>query len=289
MSPQGDGSETEMLIPDSANVLIPDSVEEIMSRADSAFIDSLGVVDSITQKYFMPNDSVVGRDSVATDSLRHDSVPRAKERFVKRMVDLDNSVQFSAKDSLVFYGRNNAKMFGSSEVTYGNINLKSMQIEMNMDNSEVYAIGRPDSTGELEGIPVFKDPSGEYESKTMRYNFKSKRGYITEVVTQQGEGFLTGGQTKKMENDEYYIQSGRYTTCDNHEHPHFYLQLTKAKVRPKKDIVVGPAYMVLADVPLPLAIPFGFFPFSEEYSSGIIMPTFGDDYNRGFYLRDGGD
>lgn len=288
VSPQGDGSETEMLIPDSANVLIPDSVEEIMSRADSAFIDSLGVVDSITQKYFMPNDSVVGRDSVATDSLRHDSVPRAKERFVKRMVDLDNSVQFSAKDSLVFYGRNNAKMFGSSEVTYGNINLKSMQIEMNMDNSEVYAIGRPDSTGELEGIPVFKDPSGEYESKTMRYNFKSKRGYITEVVTQQGEGFLTGGQTKKMENDEYYIQSGRYTTCDNHEHPHFYLQLTKAKVRPKKDIVVGPAYMVLADVPLPLAIPFGFFPFSEEYSSGIIMPTFGDDYNRGFYLRDGG-
>ncbi len=91
-----------------------------------------------------------------------------------------------------------------------------------------------------------------------------------------------------MENDEFYMKDGKYTTCDNHEHPHFYLQLTQAKVRPKKNIVTGPAYMVLADVPLPLAIPFGFFPFTEKYSSGIIMPTFGDELARGYYLRDGG-
>ena len=122
----------------------------------------------------------------------------------------------------------------------------------------------------------------------MNYNFKTKKGYITNIVTQQGEGYLTGGQTKKMENDEFYMKSGRYTTCDNHDHPHFYLQLTQAKVRPKKNIVTGPAYMVLADVPLPLAIPFGFFPFTEKYSSGIIVPTFGDELARGFYLRDGG-
>lgn len=157
-----------------------------------------------------------------------------------------------------------------------------------MDSSLVYAVGRPDSVGDIVGRPVFKDKSGEYESETMNYNFKTKKGYITNIVTQQGEGYLTGGQTKKMENDEFYMKSGRYTTCDNHDHPHFYLQLTQAKVRPKKNIVTGPAYMVLADVPLPLAIPFGFFPFTEKYSSGIIVPTFGDELARGFYLRDGG-
>ena len=166
--------------------------------------------------------------------------------------------------------------------------LNADQIEMNMDSSQVYAVGRPDTVGDIVGRPVFKDKSGEYESETMHYNFKTKKGYITNIVTQQGEGYLTGGQTKKMDNDEFYMKDGKYTTCDNHEHPHFYLQLTQAKVRPKKNIVTGPAYMVLADVPLPLAIPFGFFPFTEKYSSGIIMPTFGDELERGYYLRDGG-
>ena len=287
---------------------LPPTVEELLGDTVVAAIDSMAqvVADSVKsaaadsiisrlqeQRLASDTAAVMAADStkaVANDSTsvaRADTL-RQRSKFVMTMVDLDNPVQFSTKDSLVFYGRNNVSMYGDGDVTYGDINLKSMQIDMNMDNSEVYAVGRPDSTGEVNGLPVFTDRSGEYESKTMRYNFKTKKGFITEVVTQQGEGYLTGGQTKKMENDEYFIKEGRYTTCDNHEHPHFYLQLTKAKVRPKKDIVMGPAYMVLADVPLPLAIPFGFFPFSEDYSSGIIMPTFGDDYNRGYYLKDGG-
>lgn len=268
---------------DSIARFVADSVK---SAAADSIIAQLHGNKHDTDSLTIDNDSVAA-DSISADTTRLDTTG-TKSRFVMTMVDLDNQVHFTTKDSLVFYGRNNASMYGDGDVTYGDINLKSMQIDMNMDRSEVYAIGLPDSTGELQGLPVFKDGSGEYESKTMRYNFKTKKGYITEVVTQQGEGYLTGGQTKKMENDEYFIKEGRYTTCDNHDHPHFYLQLTKAKVRPKKDIVMGPAYMVLADVPLPLAIPFGFFPFSEDYSSGIIMPTFGDDYNRGYYLRDGG-
>ena len=287
---------------------LPPTVEELLGDTVVAAIDSMAqvVADSVKsaaadsiisrlqeQRLASDTAAVMAADStkaVANDStsVAHVDTLRQRSKFVMTMVDLDNPVQFSTKDSLVFYGRNNVSMYGDGDVTYGDINLKSMQIDMNMDNSEVYAVGRPDSTGEVNGLPVFTDRSGEYESKTMRYNFKTKKGFITEVVTQQGEGYLTGGQTKKMENDEYFIKEGRYTTCDNHEHPHFYLQLTKAKVRPKKDIVMGPAYMVLADVPLPLAIPFGFFPFSEDYSSGIIMPTFGDDYNRGYYLKDGG-
>lgn len=122
----------------------------------------------------------------------------------------------------------------------------------------------------------------------MNYNFKTKKGYITNIVTQQGEGYLTGGQTKKMENDEFYMKSGRYTTCDNHDHPHFYLQLTQAKVRPKKNIVTGPAYMVPADVPLPLAIPFASSLSPKNIHRVSSFPLFGDELARGFYLRDGG-
>lgn len=209
-------------------------------------------------------------------------------RFIKRKVDLDNEVTFTAKDSLVLIGRNQAHMYGASSIDYGNINLSADKIRMDLNTNVVNAEGALDSIGELSGTPVFKDKSGEYASKTMKYNFKTKKGYITDVVTQQGEGYLTGGQTKKMENDEYYIKNGRYTTCDNHEHPHFYFSITQGRVKPKKNIITGPVYMVLCDVPLPLAVPFGFFPFSSDYSSGIIVPTFGEDYRRGFYLRNGG-
>lgn len=221
-------------------------------------------------------------DSLLTDSLATDSVPPKKKSGLTSVVD------YKANDSIVFTNGNEVYMYGQGVVQFDGMELNADQIEMNMDSSQVYAVGRPDSVGDIVGRPVFKDKSGDYESETMHYNFKTKKGYITNIVTQQGEGYLTGGKTKKMENDEFYMKDGKYTTCDNHEHPHFYLQLTQAKVRPKKNIVTGPAYMVLADVPLPLAIPFGFFPFTEKYSSGIIMPTFGDELTRGYYLRDGG-
>lgn len=209
-------------------------------------------------------------------------------KFKRYKVDLDHIVEFNAKDSIILFGRKHATMYGDSKVAYGGIDMSAAQISMDMDSSQVQAIGVPDSIGELTGNPVFKDESGEYESRIMKYNFKTKRGYITDIVTEQGEGYLTGGITKKTEDDEYYIKDGRYTTCDNHDHPHFYFQLTKAKVRPKKNVVTGPAYMVLEDLPLPIAVPFGYFPFSEKYQSGILVPTFGEDYNRGFYLRNGG-
>ncbi len=209
-------------------------------------------------------------------------------RFIRERVDLDHIVEFNAKDSIILYGRNHAVMYGNGKILYGDIDMSAAQISMDMDSSQVQAIGVPDSVGELVGNPVFKDNSGEYESRIMKYNFKTKRGYITDIVTEQGEGYLTGGITKKTEDDYYYIKDGRYTTCDNHEHPHFYFQLTKAKVKPKSNVVTGPAYMVLEDLPLPIAVPFGYFPFSEKYQSGILVPTFGEDYNRGFYLRNGG-
>ena len=233
-----------------------------------------------------PVDSV--NSVLSVDSALADSSHQAQPRFVRERVDLDHVVKFNAKDSIILFGRNHAVMYGGSNILYGDIDMTASQISMDMDSSQVQAVGVTDSIGELVGNPVFKDASGEYESRVMKYNFKTKRGYITDIVTEQGEGFLTGGITKKTEDDYYYIKDGRYTTCDDHEHPHFYFQLTKAKVKPKQNVVTGPAYMVLEDLPLPIAVPFGYFPFSEKYQSGILVPTFGEDYNRGFYLRNGG-
>ena len=235
-----------------------------------------------TQPTLQAGDSL-SADSLMSDSLQMDTVPKKKD-------GLDAPVTYEANDSIVFTQDGYAHLYGDGKVNYPyqHIELTAEVITMNLDSSTVYAHGVEDSLGVMQGLPVFKDGETPYETNTIRYNFKSKKGLISNVVSQQGEGYVTGNNAKKGAGDELYMKKGRYTTCDNHEHPHFYLQITKGKMRPKKDIVIGPAYMVLADVPLPLAIPFGFFPFSDKYSSGIIMPTFGDDYNRGYYLREGG-
>ncbi len=224
--------------------------------------------------------------SFRTDSAQTATTPRS--RIVRDKVDLETAVQFSATDSMLIIRRDSAFMYGESSVTYGTIQLEAEQIEMDLSDNTVFAIGREDSLGEVTGRPVFTDNGQQYEAATMRYNMQSGKGFITNVVTQQGEGYLTGGTTKKTEGKEFYIQDGFYSTCDDHDHPHFGFQLTKAKVNPGKNIVTGPAYMVLAGLPLPLAVPFGYFPFTDSYSSGVIIPTFGDDYNRGFYLSNGG-
>lgn len=267
----------------------------VLSERSKHVADSVGAMAKTTVETLLqdsPTDSVMAINndslpSVSVDSLFNDSAQVAQDK-AKTKSSLDAVVDFSAKDSLVFEAGNRAYLYGASVVNYQDIQLDADQIELNLDNSTVYAVGRTDSVGEVVGNPIYKDKDGEYESESMSYNFKTKRGYITNVITEQGEGYLTGGRTKKTEDDILYMENGRYTTCDNHEHPHFYLQLTKAKVRPKKNVVAGPAYMVLEDVPLPLAVPFGFFPFSKKYSSGIIFPTFGEEMNRGFYIRDGG-
>jgi hypothetical protein len=179
-------------------------------------------------------------------------------------------------------------MYGEAQVNYNDLSLDAAEVRLDLNKSEVYACGREDSVGDLVDTPIFDQGGSTYESKIMRYNFKTEKGFINDVVTQQGEGYLTGGKTKKNKDGDYFMKDGRYTTCDNHDDPHFWLQLTSAKVRPKKNIVVGPAYMVLEGLPLPVAVPFGYFPFTDKYASGVIVPTFGDDYNRGFYLSDGG-
>jgi len=243
-----------------------------------------------TSSEILTNDSLMA-DSLAAvnDTLSSDTIIQKK----KEGGGLTAVVNYKSSDSLVFSMGNRAWLYGNSEVTYDDINLTAEQIQMTLDSSLVYANGVPDPDAPegskiQKGAPVFKDKSGEYETRTISYNFKTAKGYITDVVTQQGDGYVTGGTTKKMPDNDIFLENGRYTTCDLHDCPHFYINLTKARVRPKKNIVTGPAYLVVADVPLPLAIPFGYFPFSKSYSSGIIVPTYGADQTKGLYLRDGG-
>lgn len=223
-----------------------------------------------------------------TDSLvvLNNTITAESDTTPKRKAALDAPVSYIANDSIVLLGNGTAMLHGNSNVKYQTMELTSAYIRVKMDSSMIYACGVMDTIEEeVIGKPVFKDKKDSYESDEITYNLKSKKGFIRGVVTEQGEGYVIADKTKKGTTDEMMMAGGRYTTCDDHEHPHFYLKMTKAKVKPGNYIATGPAYMVLGDVPVPLAIPFGFFPFTNTYTSGLIMPTFGDDYSRGFYLR----
>lgn len=216
------------------------------------------------------------------DSIRLDSINRKKSGA------LDAPVTFSSEDSMVYDAKSKvARLYGNSNVKYQNMDLSSDRIQMSLDSSLVRATGTADSTGAISGTPVFTMGQDKYESDTMAFNFKTKKGFIYNVYTEQKDGYLSSQHSKRDSSGVLYLEHGRYTTCDQ-PHPDFYIALSRAKVRPGKDVVFGPAYLVVADVPLPLAIPYGFFPFTKSYSSGFIMPSYGDESSRGFYLRDGG-
>ena len=227
--------------------------------------------------------AIYKHNKAVDDSLAKDSINRSRKNGI------DSPVEYVANDSLTYDAASGlAHLYGESNVKYQNMDLQSEEIYMSLDSNLVHATGKMDSaTHELVGTPVFKMGSDEYESDTMAFNFKTKKGLITGVYTQQDDGFLTSEISKRGAEGEMFLQHGRYTTCDD-PHPDFYLAMSRAKVRPGKDVVFGPTYLVVADVPLPLAIPYGFFPFTKSYSSGLIMPTYGDEMEKGFYLRDGG-
>ena len=199
---------------------------------------------------------------------------------------LDAPVSYSSADSMVMLGDGTAILHGSGVLQYKTMELNAEYIRMRSDSSTIYAVGVYDTLrDEWKGKPVFKEGKDSYESGEITYNIKTQKGFIRNVVTEQGEGYIIAEKTKKVGDDEMMMAGGKYTTCDDHEHPHFYLRMTKAKVKPGEFIATGPAYLVVGDVPLPLAVPFGFFPFNQTYSSGLIMPQFGDEYERGLFMK----
>ena len=264
-----------------ASAVVVDTLLKGQTPKDSKAVDK-NIPD--TTKMDSLQLAIYHHNKAIDDSIRADSMMRARSNGI------DAPVKYSAEDSLVYDAESGtAYLYGNSKVDYENMKLTSDKVHMNLDKSTVRATGTVDSTAEggIKGKPVFTMGKDEYKSDTMAFNFKSKKGLIKGVYTEQQDGFLSGEVGKRDSTGSIYLQHGRYTTCDK-PHPDFYIALSRAKVRPGKDVVFGPAYLVVADVPLPLAIPYGFFPFSKKYSSGFIMPSYGDESDRGFYLRDGG-
>ena len=265
---------------DANELEVRDSVEP-MSENDSLLLN----LDSLKARFDREHGINTSKATQWNDSVAaaEDSIKKSQKKSA-----LEAPVVYEAKDSVTFFmDTKNAYLYGNADVKYQKIDLKSENIRMNMDSSTVHAVGAVDTLGKKYGEPVFKDGSDEYEMEALSYNFNTKKAYINNLYTSQEEGFITSEQAKKGNDGAYYAKGGTYTTCDE-EHPHFYIRMSRMKVRPGKSVFSGPAWLVVEDVPLPFALPFAYFPLTSTYSSGFIMPTYGDESSRGFYLRDGG-
>ena len=179
-------------------------------------------------------------------------------------------------------------LYKNATIKYQKTELVADYIELDMDQNLAFASGVADTAGNIIGKPKFKDGAQEFECLELKYNFKTGKAFVKEIITQEGEGYIQGKLTKRMSDSIYCVRSGWYTTCDQHDHPHFYIRMSKAKLIKDKKVVSGFANLYIEDVPLPLAIPFGFFPITKKGTSGIIMPTYGEERMRGFNLKDGG-
>lgn len=251
---------------------------------------SVSQTEAIKGDSLLINESQQPLDLNPSDTLKNDTfLINASDTVPKKKETLESKVNYTAQDSIVFTKGNMGYLYGDADVKYQDIAIKGEKITMSMDSSLIGATFGVDSLGKEYGYPIFDDKGTQYEMKNVRYNFKTEKAFISNIVTEQGEGYIVAKEAKKNDDNSFYMLNAKYTTCDLHDHPHFYLNLSKAKVRPGEDVVTGPAWLVVADVPLfPIVLPFAFFPFNETYSSGIIMPSYGDEMERGFYLHNGG-
>lgn len=262
-----------------------DAITAYMQSKDSLEVGDSLAVDSLSVR-------PLAKDSIKVDSLSTDTIPiDSLSTDTTLLSQLKAPLDFESQDSIVILPKRNLlRMYGNGQVKYENQQLQGDFMQMEIDSGNIYStyIDYPDSLKKERIYAKITNDQETYEAKSINYNINSQQGYITDVVTQQGDGFVTAERTKRTSTGTLNLLDGKYTTCDNHDHPHFYISLTKAKVRPGKDLVSGPLYLVIADVPLPIGLPFAFFPFTTSRSSGLIMPTYGDEMDRGFYLRNGG-
>lgn len=225
------------------------------------------------------------KERVAVDTSRADTLVKNRKKPEKLAANVD----YAATDSLRFEIKGQkVYLYKEANIKYQAITLKADYVEIDFTKNLVYATGKKDSTGKESGVPEFYDGTQNFKSKTINYNYTTKRGYINTVFTKQDEGYLHGTVVKKMENNITYIKSGSYSTCELEENPHFSFKFNRGKVIPGKRVITGPAYMDIANVATPLLIPFGFFPNRTGQRSGIILPTYGESADRGFYFENFG-
>lgn len=278
---------------DSLITALPDStaIDRTLDTDSTRIAAITDILTALTDSLTAGSDSLTltPQDSITLSAQDSLSIKAQDSISVTEKQTLEAAVFYTAKDSMIFTADNMGYLFGEADIKYGEMGIKGEYITMDMDSSLISSTYGLDSLGKEYGLPIFAEGGTEYEMKKVRYNFETRKAFIHNVVTQQGEGNIVANEAKMNADNSFFMRNAKYTTCDNHDHPHFYLNLSKAKVRPDKDVVTGPAWLVVADVPLfPIVLPFAFFPFTKTYSSGIIMPSYGDEMTRGFYLQNGG-
>ncbi|RPH75747.1 LPS-assembly protein LptD, partial [bacterium] len=227
---------------------------------------------------------------ISADTLLNQADSALIDSAAKKKPLLEGEITYSAEDSLIFSVTNQRVfLYDKGIVNYPiqEISLTGDYIEFDFGSKIALAAGAIDSTGRIAGKPEFTQGAEKIQFDTMRYNFESRNAKAKTIITQQGEGYLHSAQTKRFSDGEIHVKDGKYTTCDA-EHPHFHIALTKAISIPGKRTISGPAYLVFEDIPLPLALPFGFFPNTNKRTSGFLIPEFRDEQRRGFGLENGG-
>jgi len=224
-----------------------------------------------------------------------DTIPYVQEEEVRPGIPrsqsaIDNRIDYQARDSIFFDLRTNTvHLFEEAQVNYQNIELTAARINVHFDRDEITALPRLDSLGEEVGRPLFRDPQQFFEAREITYNLRTRMARVLNIVTQEDELFIHGDRVRKFPDNTAFVQRARFTTCPL-EHPHWHIVAPRARIIPNDRVVTGAAMLFLNDVPTPLALPFGLFPNSQRYTSGILIPTYGESQaqGQGFFLRGGG-
>ncbi len=249
--------------------------------------------DSLKQKVkqdsvLIINDSTTSLVDSATFSNDTTGANVVDSTKIANKSDIQTTVNYKAKDSVNFNLKTqDIIMFNKAHVDYGEILLDADKIKVNYGTKVLDAEGLPDTTGTIQGKPIFTDKGQVYQTDEITYNFDTKKAIIKGVVTQQGEAFMHAEWIKKNEKDELFGEHALYTTC-NLGHPHFGISANQIKMIPNDKILMGPFNLELNEIPTPLILPFGLFPMPNTKTSGILFPTYGEESRRGFFLRDGG-
>ena len=272
-----------------------DENQDTINISDSLILDT--VSDNVSENLIVPDtvrmDSVVMQknDTIALDTItKNDSIISKKEKSApKKESFIDDKIERTCNDSTIQdYKNNKVYYYGDAKVVYEDITIEAAFIEFDFEKRTVFAKGLLDSTGKIYGAPIFIEGDKKYQSESMTFNFETKKGIITKVFTEDAMGYIHGARIKKMDDNSVNIKSGSFTTCSNPEHPHYEFHFGKAKVIPNDKIVTGPAYFKLEGTPLPIGVPFGIFPNSKGQRNGILVPSWGESANRGFYFENGG-
>ena len=266
-------------------VLVGQGVSSAQRQRRNRNRDRVEAVTDTAAAIVLP-DSVIARQ-------RADSIARRDSLDMLEKSSLDLPAFSTAKDSIITEftgGERKVYYYGGATVTYQDMKLTADYIEYDMKTNTVFARGRYDeATGEWVGQPEMTQGKSTYKMEELRYNFDSRKSFITNMITQESEGLLQGQKIKMMPDQSVNLKQGMYTVCDL-EHPHYYMKLSMAKVvtQPSQKTVFGPAFPVIADVPIPIGLPFGFVPSKPTRATGLLMPTFGEEVARGFFVKDAG-